>query len=271
MMGLRLLSEFYAKALVSARRPILRASRTYSTARGFPIPHGFFDNYELFYSSSETGAVPNRLNQRYRACIEWNEAAIRGKRILDLASHDGRWSFAAMKAGATSVVGIEARDHLVHAAGDNLRHYDVSENSFRFIRGDVFEILDQIEPGSVDTVFCFGFFYHVANHMLLLSKIAKLKPKYLILDTALYLDSGSAIVLYADNPEGEANAFRFGSDPTRLVVAGAPSKAALELMLSNFGWSFAYFDWHRAGIRRWDDIVDYHEGWRVTLRVNCAP
>jgi 16S rRNA G966 N2-methylase RsmD len=270
MMGLRLLSEFSGKAAIAARRQVLRARRKLSVARGLAIPGGFFDQYPLFYSTSQTAAIPNRLNQRYRACIEWNEAAIRSKRILDLASHDGRWSFAAMKAGATSVVGIEARDYLVHASGENLIKYGIPENSFRFIAGDVFERLDQIEPNSVDTVLCLGFFYHVANHMLLLSKIARLKPKYLILDTALYLDPYSVIVMYAD-PEGEANAFQFGPDATKLVIAGAPSKSALELMLSNFGWSFAYYDWHRAGIRRWDDIVDYQEGWRVTLRVRCTP
>jgi precorrin-6B methylase 2 len=190
---------------------------------------------------------------------------------LDLASHDGRWSFAAIKAGATKVVGIEAREHLVHAAGANLRQQGVSEDSFRFILGDVFESLDRIEPHSVDTVFCLGFFYHVANHMLLLSKIARLKPKHLILDTAISLDPNSLILLWSEDSEGEANAVHVDSAPTKFVVAGAPSKAALELMVSNFGWNFTYYDWRRAGIHRWDDIEDYHEGWRVTLRVNCAP
>jgi hypothetical protein len=193
---------------------------------------------------------------------------------LDIASHDGRWSFAALKAGASYVVGIEARDYLVDAARANLLRYGTEEKSFRFICGDAFEGLDDLEPGSIDTVLCFGFFYHIANHMLLLSKIARLKPKYLIVDTALYLDPYPVIGLYADNAEGEANAARVGSsnfeaDPRR-VVAGAPSKAALEHMLSSFGWSFVYYDWYRAGIHRWDDCIDYHEGWRVTLRVNCA-
>ena len=142
--------------------------------------------------------------------------------------------------------------------------------------GDVFESLDQIEPHSVDTVFCLGFFYHVANHMLLLSKIASLKPKHLILDTDLYINPHKVIALYAEDPEWEANAARIGSDrigpdAPKHIVSGVPSKAALELMLSNFGWNFAYFDWHRAGISRWDDIIDYHQGRRVTLRVNCAP
>jgi hypothetical protein len=52
---------------------------------------------------------------------------------------------------------------------------------------------------------------------------------------------------------------------------GAPSKAAVEQMLSSFGWSFVYYGWHLAGIQRWDGCMDYQDGWRVTLRVDCAP
>src|ERR1017187_9318082 len=120
---INLLSEFLARTAIGARRRILRASRKLLAARSLPIPHGFFDRYPEFYSSSVTYPYPNRLNQRHRACIEWNEAMIRGKCVLDLASHDGRWSFAALKAGATKVVGIEARDHLVQAARSNLHEY----------------------------------------------------------------------------------------------------------------------------------------------------
>jgi hypothetical protein len=274
MLGLRLLSDFLFRAAIPARRHMLRVNRALSRARGIPIPTGFFDKFPQFYVTSHTSAAPNRLNERYRACIEWNENVIRGKRILDIASHDGRWSFAAMKVGASNVLGIEAREYLVHAARANLLKYGIVEESFRFICGDAFESLDGIEPGSIDTIFCLGFFYHIANHMLLLSKIARLKPKHLIMDTALYLDPYKVIVLYADHTEGEANAARVGtsyeSNPKR-IVTGGPSKAALEHMLSAFGWSFVYYDWHRAGIRRWDDCEDYQEGWRVTLRIDCAP
>ena len=120
--------------------------------------HGFFDEYPSFFHTSATAAFPNRLNERYRACIEWNRPIISGKRVVDIASHDGRWSFAAIKAGASHVVGLEARDHLVKAAQSNLREYGVSENSFRFVLGDAFETIDRIEPRSVDTVLCLGFF-----------------------------------------------------------------------------------------------------------------
>jgi hypothetical protein len=270
MVRLRLLSRFYNRLRVPVRQRKVHLGSTVSP-RHYPIPQGFFDQHSLFLSSSHTGAFRNRLNQRYRACIEWNEAVIRGKRVLDLASHDGRWSYAAITAGAANVMGIEARDHLVQAAVSNLRHYGVPENSFHFVSGDVFECLDQIEPNSVDTVFCFGYFYHVANHMLLLSKIARLKPKHLIVDTGLHPDPLTTIVMYLDDPQAEHAAARFGSEGSKPVVVGAPSKSALELMLHNFGWRIAYFDWHQAGIHQWDNIEDYQKGLRVTLRVDCAP
>jgi hypothetical protein len=262
--------ECLAGAKIRARRLFLSTSRKYSAARRLPIPREFFDGYPRFYSSSATLAYPNRLNQRYRACIQWNEAVIQGKRILDLASHDGRWSFAAIKSGASNLVGIEARDHLVQAARTNLRECGIPETSFRFILGNVFENIDQLEPHSIDTVFCLGFFYHIANHMLLLSKIARLKPKHLILDTAIASFPGCVISVGRDDPEMEAHAVRIGPNTSRQIIVGAPSNAALELMLSNFGWTFEYYGWHQAGIHRWDTLEDYHEGERVTLRVNCA-
>jgi 2-polyprenyl-3-methyl-5-hydroxy-6-metoxy-1,4-benzoquinol methylase len=266
-----LFSEFFSRAAYVARSRIRVVSRKLSTARGLPVRQGFFDEYTRFSRTSKTRASTNRLNERYRACIEWNGMAIRGKRILDLASHDGRWSFAAMKAGATSVVGIEGRDHLVQAAGANLREYGVPEKSFRFILGDVLEEIDQIEPHSVDTVFCFNFLYHVADQMLLLSKIARLKPKYLILDTMINHDPRPIILLKSEDLEYEGAAVRFGEDAPKVILSGMPSKAALELMLSSFGWSFEYYNWHQAGIRRWDFIEEYHGGWCVTVRVVCAP
>ena len=68
-----------------------------------------FDEFPRFYETSETFAYPNRLNLRHEAIFGENKEVFEGQRVLDIASHDGRWSFAALKAGATSVVGIEGR------------------------------------------------------------------------------------------------------------------------------------------------------------------
>lgn len=229
------------------------------------IEPGFFDSYPRFFITSKTRAEPNRLNHRHRALIESNESIIRGKSVLDIASHDGRWSFAAHKAGACHVLGIEARPYLVEHAQANLRAYEVPEDQVRFVIGDVFREIDRLEPGTFETVFCFGFFYHTMHHMLLLSKIARLRPEHVIFDTLIDLDPGSIIEVSAEDVEIEsAGAVSDADNSTRLVI-GRPTKSALELMLSTSGFTFSYYDWHRAGVKRWDALMEYHVGKRVTL------
>src|SRR5260370_24927372 len=103
---------------------------------------GFFDQYPRFYSTGTVNAQPERLNERYRALIGSNEHLIRGKTILDLAAHDGRWSFAALKAGAQHVTSVEGRSHLVEFAMATAHEYGICVERYRFIAGDVFDHLD---------------------------------------------------------------------------------------------------------------------------------
>jgi hypothetical protein len=224
----------------------------------------FFDQYPRFYSTSQVGAVPNRLNQRHRVLIASSEEFIRRKSILDIGSHDGRWSFAALQTGAQHVLGIEGRPHLVAHAEANMREYGVPEGRFRFIVGDVFDELDRLEPGSIDTIFCFGFFYHTMHHMLLFSKIARLNPSSLILDTAIDADRHSLIRVRREDTSRDANAIGTVIN-NRIQLVGRPSRRALDLMLTNAGWSAAYYDWRAAGIRHWDALQDYRRGERLSL------
>src|SRR5215469_18424573 len=73
----------------------------------------FFERFPRFYLSSSTAATSARLNLRYEAIFGENRDIFAGASVLDLASHDGRWSLAALATGARSVIGIEARPELV--------------------------------------------------------------------------------------------------------------------------------------------------------------
>jgi 2-polyprenyl-3-methyl-5-hydroxy-6-metoxy-1,4-benzoquinol methylase len=225
---------------------------------------GFFDAYPRFFETSTSG-YRNRLNRRYAAIIEPNLDIVRGKTILDIASHDGRWSLAAMKAGARFVLGIEAREHLVKNARENLREYGVPEAGFEFLQGDVFEMIGRIEPDRIDTVFCLGFFYHTMYHMLLLNQIARLRPKHLILDTCIDKDPDAIIALQYEGVADEtAGAVADEGDQARLLV-GSPTKKALEMMLESTGFSCRYIDWSKLGVKNWQNLKEYHEGLRVTV------
>src|SRR5262249_22037325 len=87
------------------------------------VTSGFFDESPRFYETSETSTHPGRLNLRHQAMFGDNLDVFEGARVLDIASHDGRWSFAALKAGAASVVGIEGRPELVANANETFEQY----------------------------------------------------------------------------------------------------------------------------------------------------
>lgn len=232
---------------------------------------GFFDDYPRFYTTSRTAAKPDRLNERHRALIQANSEMIVRKRVLDLASHDGRWSLAAHKAGAKHVLGIEARTRLIEESHANMREYGVPEDKVNFVQGDVLAELDRLDARQFDTVFCFGFLYHTIDHMALLRKIARLQPQYLIIDTVISVKPGNIVEIRDEEIENESNgAFGEPGRPSRSVT-GRPTRSALKLMLLAAGFQAPrYYDWLGAGVPRWDDVADYYIGTRVSLITEAA-
>jgi len=222
-------------------------------------PQRFFDAYPDFADSSETGPSLQRLNARYVALIHANREHLEGARVLDLASHDGRFSFAALQNGASHVVGVELKQRLVDRALQHMDRYRVAPSRYEFVRGDISDVIEQL--GLFDVVFCFGILYHLTDHMRLLSEIAVREPRYLILDSHTSQLDGALVEI--------RDAFG-GTPPARgSHIEGHPTKAALESMLTSFGWTFEYFDWHGSGLADSAHQGDYKSGKRVSLLVAC--
>lgn len=229
----------------------------------------FFDEYPRFYETSHTSPSSERLNLRYEAIFAENREVLHGARVLDISSHDGRWSLAALRTGAASVVGVEARPELVELAKENMVHYEVDPASYSFIAGDVFDVLAK-RPPEVDVVMCLGFLYHTLRYNELLFRIAELKPRQIILDTEVALQTGKLIRIQRERAEIERNAavddFTVGGQ----VLVGKPSIAALRLMMSSYGYEVERFsDW--PGLLRDNPemnnqaVDDYRRTARVTL------
>jgi 16S rRNA G966 N2-methylase RsmD len=226
---------------------------------------GFFDKYPEFYKTTKTLPIPNRLNSRYIALIEANKEIIKGRSVLDIASHDGRWSFAAIKNGASHVLGIEARDDLVKASYSNMEKYGIPEKMYSFISSDIFEEIKKVEKNTIDVVFCFGYFYHTLHHMLLLSEIKRLCPQYLIMDTGISSSEMPVIEVLEEDSEDSRMATPDPNISNRYVLTGIPSKKALEMMLGNARFALQYYDWNHDTIHNWEGIEDYQKKQRVTL------
>ncbi len=196
----------------------------------------FFDDHPEFLKTSRTASSRSRLNLRHQALIEEHRDVLQGRTVVDIASHDGRWSFAALEAGAARVVGIEGRGRLVRQARRTLREKGVEEDRFRFVRGDVHERIfgDDIRG---DVVFCFGFLYHTARYVELMAGIRSTGAEYVIVDTRVLPDEERPIVEYrTEHTATEALAIRDRFALDRKVISGVPSEAAVVLMLDAAGY-----------------------------------
>jgi len=247
---------------------------------------GFFDEFPAFLATSQTSAVPERLNARHAAIIGHNPAAFAGKRVLDIASHDGRWSFAALKAGAAHVTGIEPRAELIDNAKGSMARYGVRQEEYEFRQGDVFTTL-ATSGLRFDTVLCLGFFYHTIRHSELVHLMERTGARDLIIDTEVALPAVTAgvvaiadtrrvfgvscdIQLLKDPVQDESMAWPDALTRNGYTLVGRPTNAALRFILDHFGFSIEEFDWPSflRGLPPTlvaSTLSDYAEGWRGTF------
>jgi hypothetical protein len=244
----------------------------------------FFDEYPRFYESSQTAAHADRLNARHEAIIGRNRELLSGRRVLDLASHDGRWSFAALQAGARHITGIEARPHLIEHARETFSAYGVAPERYTFRQGDVFSLLEA-ESFEVDVVLCLGFMYHTFRHLELVKLLADTGARHVVVDTEIVpreLTKGAAgrdprdperliwknpfvVQLLLDPVEHEAMAV--GDDFTREghTPVGRPSAEVVGLLFSHFGFTVTEVDWGDVIAKGYRQVNDYAQGWRATF------
>ena len=228
------------------------------------MSHRFFDRYPVFYQTAQAGPHPNRMNSRHEVIIEPHRDLLAGATVLDLASHDGRWSFAALEAGAERVIGVEARETLARRAQENLEGLGVERDRYEFITGDVFEVLPRVSA-HVDTIFCLGFFYHVHNHVTLLALLQRFGNARLFIDTNISRLDANVIELRHDNAAKPGDAFRDVSTVGDKTIVGWPSRKALAMLLCHFGYQWRELDWSGHVQRDRKAIEEYDEGWRISV------
>ncbi len=232
------------------------------------LDRGFFDAYPRFFETSQTSAQPWRLNLRHEAIFGDNAEVFPGARVLDIASHDGRWSLGAVKAGASHVIGIEARPELTAFAGESLAAYGAPSGAFEFRVGDVFKVLHETGV-DVDVVLCLGFFYHTLRYPELWSLMARTGARTIVMDTMVTPGDQPVIRVTHEPFTREGNAVPDDYSSGDRVLTGRPTVAALEVMASVYGFSLeAETDWPRllADNPTATGIGDYREGRRTTLR-----
>lgn len=242
----------------------------------------FFDKFNRFYTTSPLTASSHRLNGRYEAIITENEKLLAGAKVLDIASHDGRWTFAAIQAGAGYVEGIEPRQELINNAIETFDYYEVPPEKYGFKCNDVFEVL---KGQSFDVVLCLGFFYHTIRHAELLDRIERTGARFVIIDTEVTPPSHQPLVTDSNHPRLIHNnlynmqilrepvadkRMAYHDSLTRggNTLIGRPSRATVEYLANHFGYSCTRYDWQEHFVRYPEHATtmnDYSQGWRDTF------
>jgi trehalose 2-sulfotransferase len=101
-----------------------------------------------------------RLRHRYNAIIWQNRELLRGARVLDLISHAGFWSLAALDAGAASVVVVEASRKNLDAARNNFSQSQFEAKRYQLLKSKITEALKKMEPRQFDVILCKKYFEH---------------------------------------------------------------------------------------------------------------
>jgi hypothetical protein len=246
--------------------------------------NSFFSEYPRFYSTSQTSAIPDRLNARYQAIILANRKIIAGKRLLDIGSHDGRWSFAALQAGAQHVTGIEPREELVDNAVSNMQAYGIGESAYAFIKDDVFNFL-RSNTNKIDVILCLGYFYHTIQHVELAKLMADTQARHIILDTEIFptptpyrssptpdqfkersaKEDNFVIQLIKDPVAQEMMATEDAFTEYGMTIVGRPSVGAIHLIFEHFGFDVQEMNWDSLIEQSAEGLNDYQEGWRKTF------
>jgi protein-L-isoaspartate O-methyltransferase len=221
----------------------------------------------VFLSTSSTANIPNRLNQRFNAIFETRPDIWTGKRVLDIGSHDGRFSYASLLKGAAHVTGVEAKPYLLKYARSNLRTLQASPDKYKFVKADIFDYLRYTKQ-RFDIVLCLGFLYHTLDHIGLLNLINATGPKIIVLDTVVNTGHRMTCVLkkeYIDNIHGfEGNSVANSSTIGGFNYIATPSIPFLKSITSDINFSFERVNWNKLVKPDPTGLTDYILRRRIT-------
>jgi hypothetical protein len=238
----------------------------------------FFNNYlELINSINMTNINNvvmtdkinlNRLNMRHD--VFFNKWQIwKDKKVLDIAGYDGRWSFAALKAGASYVTNVEIRKSVVDRGIDTFKKLNVPSNTYEFINED---FVKWKPTSKFDIVICAGFLSHIYDHPTVFSLIRECDPKFLLIDTSVNGYQGK-IVIPVKNTNREGNSHFTDTsfvenDGLDLVKtwSGQPSKEYVFDLAKTYDFELVEdFDWlNFIDQEKTQGVEDYWTGKRIT-------
>jgi 2-polyprenyl-3-methyl-5-hydroxy-6-metoxy-1,4-benzoquinol methylase len=198
----------------------------------------FFKKNDIFFNTSKVAAGPARLN--YRANFILKKCNLKNKRILELGSHNGRFTYVCLKLGCKSIVGVEYSKKYTEAANANLKSFPQFSGKYQNVTSDLTAFLKTVQEGEYDIILGMGIFYHILDQFEILKEIKRIKPKLLIVDTSvvkLTKEEQEALVKPCCSPKFKATWFCCHVD-AKGTWKIRPSQQMMEIWLKKAGFKF---------------------------------
>jgi SAM-dependent methyltransferase len=123
------------------------------------------------------------LNGRIDILLDSNRQLLQNKFILDVGSHTGIFSWAALQLGAKFVHGIDVEKRTVNRCQSLFLNEDISPSRYKFETENIIHFLERLDKKSFDTVFCFGILYYMTEPLRLLKLMARAAKESILIDT----------------------------------------------------------------------------------------
>ena len=211
-----------------------------------------FDRYDEVRDSAARPVDAKRLRHRYEAIIGSNRELFRNARVLNIHSGDGRWSYAALDAGAAHVVGVDSARAQVELARNIFAELRVNPGSFEFTTGEILATLRPFRPESFDVVLCQEFSKLPDPH-LFFQRLNRLQPKHIILDTAVIDGTVPMVSFRLKDPDKTATS----PDARSAAIRAVPNHELIRILCDYFDFRWRLIDWRGLGITDWTGIHDY--------------
>ncbi|MGA0542788.1 class I SAM-dependent methyltransferase [Neotabrizicola sp. VNH66] len=207
----------------------------------------------------------HRMNMRHSFIIEPFLTDLDGAKVLDLAAHDGRWSYALAAAGARQVIGVEARPELVAKFSD--MPHDAPASKVELVVADLFDALQDYvrEEQTFDVVAIYGVLYHVMDHFLLLRRVTALRPKLVIIDSEFITGNSPMVQMVRERTDNPLNAIEATANQ-EVTMVGIPSVGAMEAMADVLGYRCFWLDWEAVSADQRAGLSDYFRNARKRRR-----
>jgi Methyltransferase domain len=213
-----------------------------------------------------TDVLVKRMNWRHAHIVAPLKDEIKGARILDLGSHDGRWPIAYADAGAREVIGIEGRQTLV----DQFDSFQSpNKDRVRLEVGDFVDAMDRLRAAgeTFDIVSCLGVYYHTMQHYRMMCQMASFRPSLIIIDSEFAKSEEAIIRVGHENPASKMNStVQFSGQ--NFVPVGYPSRLAVRRMAKSVGYDLTFVKWNVPDDQR-EPVEDYYGSLQHRIRLTA--